>query len=109
MSTDGSRSIVAPGTAWRMWSIREAVSMAARLRAHPLLVDLALQLNDAVDERLGTRGASRHEDVDRHDLINALNNGIVVEHAAAARTGAHRDHPLGLGHLVVNPAQYRRH
>src|SRR5438105_9608299 len=54
--------------------------------AHPLPIDLALQLHDAVDERLGSRWATWHEDVDRHDLVAALHDGIVVEHAAA--TGA---------------------
>ena len=37
--------------------------------AHPLLVDLALQLDDAVDQRLGPRRAAGHEHVDRHDLV----------------------------------------
>ena len=57
----------------------------------------------------GRGGQPGHEDVDRHDLIHALHDGVVVEHAAAARARAHRDHPLGLGHLVVDAAQHRRH
>src|SRR2546428_7847151 len=30
-----------------------------------------------------------------------------VEDAARGRAGAHRDHPLGLRHLVVDPADHR--
>src|SRR5256885_12182188 len=58
--------------------------------------------------RLGTRRAPRHEHVNRHDLIAALDDGVVVEDAADAGAGAHRDHPLRLGHLVVNPPQEDR-
>ena len=71
--------------------------------------DLLLQLHDAVDQRLGTRRAAGNEHVDRHDLIRALHDGVVVEHAAARRARAHRDHPLRLGHLVVDAAHRRRH
>ena len=44
-----------------------------------------------------------------HHLVHALDDRVVVEHAAAARAGAHGDDPLGLGHLVVDAAQHRRH
>ena len=46
---------------------------------------------------------------DGHHLIDALHQGVVVEHAAGGGTGAHGDHPLGVGHLVVDLAQHRRH
>src|SRR5215471_13936340 len=45
------------------------------------LIDLALQLDDAVDERLRARRAAGYEHVDRHNLINSLNEGVVVEYA----------------------------
>ena len=35
--------------------------------------------------------------------------GVVVEHPAGARAGAHRDHPLRLEHLVVDLAERRGH
>ena len=48
---------------------------STRSRArHFMLVDLLLQLHDAVDERLGPRRAAGHEDVDRHDLVHALDD-----------------------------------
>src|SRR4029079_8992473 len=57
----------------------------ARQLAEPLLIDLALQLDDAVDERLGARRAAGHEDVDGDDLIDPLHQRVVVEHAADRR------------------------
>jgi hypothetical protein len=48
-------------------------------------------------------------DVDRDDLVHALEDGVVVEHPAGARAGAHRDHPLRLEHLVVDLPQRRCH
>src|SRR4051812_2661686 len=74
-----------------------------------LLIDLALQLDDAVDERFGPRRATRHEDVHGDDLIDALHERVVVEHAADRRAGAHRDDILRFRHLVVDAAQDRRH
>ena len=71
--------------------------------------DLLLQLHDPVDQRLGARRASGHEHVHGDDLVHALDDGVVVEDAADRRAGAHRDHPLGFGHLVVDAAHRRRH
>src|SRR6478672_8116663 len=95
MSTDAAPSMAASGTSRRRVSTMAEASMesARRLRAHALLIDLALELNDPVDERLGPRRAAWHEHVNRHDLIHALDDRVVVEHAAAARARAHRDHP----------------
>src|SRR5215471_20264603 len=61
--------------------VRIAQRYAGELRQLHL-IDLALQLDDAVDERLGARRATGHEHVDRHDLIDALHERVVVEHAA---------------------------
>jgi hypothetical protein len=48
-------------------------------------------------------------DVDRDDLVDALQDRVVVEHPAGARAGAHRDHPLRLEHLVVDLPQRAGH
>src|SRR6476620_12583150 len=85
-------------TAWRR-----------RLGGHSLLIDLFLELDDAVDERLGARWATRREHLDRHHLVDALDDGVVVEHATHRGAGAHRNHPLGLRHLVVDAPQRGRH
>src|SRR5215510_9799626 len=79
---------------------RYALRLARQLR-QPLLIDLPLELDDAVDERLGPRRAAGHEHVDGHDLIDALHERVVVEHAADRSAGAHRQHVFRLGHLVV--------
>ena len=42
-------------------------------------------------------------------LSTPWSDRVVVEHAAGARAGAHRDHPLRLEHLVVDLAQRRGH
>src|SRR5205823_11370185 len=58
---------------------------------------------------LRPRRAAGHMDVDGDDLVHALEHGVVVEHAAGARAGAHGYHPLRLEHLVVDLAKRRRH
>src|SRR6478735_12308430 len=62
-------------------SIEVRAASRPRSGRHPLLVDLFLELDDPVDERLGPGRAAGHEDVDRNDLVDALDDGVVVEHA----------------------------
>src|SRR5262245_24867971 len=58
---------------------------------HDLAVmDLVVEHQDAVHERLGPRGAARHVDVDGHDLVDALHERVVVEHPAGARAHTSR-------------------
>ena len=71
--------------------------------------DHPLELVEAVEERLGAGRAAGHVDVDRQELVGALDDGVVGEHAARRRAGAHRDDPLRLEHLVVEAADDRRH
>ena len=71
--------------------------------------DLLVQGEDGVEERLGARGAARCVHVDGDDLVHALDDGVVVEHAPRGRAHPHGDHPLGLHHLVVDLAEDRGH
>lgn len=72
--------------------------------------DLALELHDAVQQRLGAGRAARHIQVDRDNAVAATHHTVrVVVVAATVRARAHRDHPAGLGHLVVHLAQRGRH
>ena len=82
-----------------------------RLLGHELvLLDLALQLQQALEERLGARRAAGDVHVDRHDLVDAVDDVVaVVERPAAGGAGAHADDPLGLRHLVVEALEHRRH
>ena len=66
------------------------------------------QLEDSVHQRLRARRAAGHVHVDRHELVGR-HERVVVEHAHRAAAGAHRDRPLGLEHLVVEPADDGRH
>src|SRR6266542_6953290 len=72
--------------------------------------DLFAEPEHALGERFGTGRAPRHIHVDRDDRVHALERRVAVpELAAGARAVAHRDHPLRLGHLLVQPAQPRGH
>ena len=68
-----------------------------------------MQRQDGVHQGLGAGRATGGVDIDRHDLIDALDNGVVVEHPAARRAHAHGNDPLGLHHLVVDLAQDGSH
>src|SRR5215813_14517712 len=71
--------------------------------------DLLLQLDDAVDERLGPRRAAGDVDVYRHHLIHALDDRVVIEDAPDGSARPHGDHPLRFRHLIVDATQGRRH
>ena len=73
------------------------------------VLDLVVQLEDRVDQHLRARRAAGEVHVDRDDVVDALDDRVVVEHPAAAGADAHREHPLGVGHLVVDLAEHRRH
>src|SRR2546423_1342823 len=112
-----SQNIPRCGCSWtsRMASGTEARITSTSRPGSPILPlvridgDLLLQLQYAVDERLRSRGATRHVHVDRHDFIDTLPDGVVVEDAAAGGARAHRDHPLRLRHLVVDLPQHWGH
>ena len=71
---------------------------------HPL--DLLLQLEDTVHERLGRGRAAGHVDVDGDDAVAAPDDGVgVVVVAAAVGAGPHGDDPSGVGHLVVDATE----
>src|SRR3970282_2130876 len=72
-----------------------------------LLLDDLLELEDAVDERLGPGGAAGDVDVDRDEQVHPLDHavGVLVEGAARVGAGAHRDDLFGVGHLLVEPYQ----
>src|SRR5688572_5186328 len=92
MGSDGLRDVVAgAGLAGR------ARLLLLRLALHDLL-----DAEEALGERLGARRATRHVDVDRHHLVDALADRIAeLEEAAAVGARAHREDVLRLGHLVV--------
>lgn len=67
---------------------------------------LALQLEDAVHEGLGGRGATGDVDVDGDDPVAAADDAVaVVVVAAAVGAAAHADDPAGLRHLIVDLAE----
>src|SRR5262245_19885416 len=70
--------------------------------------DFLLQHEDAVEQTLWPWRTAGDVDVDRDDAVDALHDGVVVEHAAARRARAHRDAPFRLGHLLPDTTQHRR-
>src|SRR6185312_11070074 len=71
-------------------------------------VDLLAQAQDAVQQSLGPRRAAGHVHVDRQKLVGRRER-VVVEDAHRGAAGAHRDRPARLEHLVIDPADDRRH
>src|SRR5688500_15304647 len=70
------------------------------------LGDLFAEPEDPRGERFWTRRAARHVDIHGNDRVDALQGRVRVPELAAARCAVpHRDDPLRLGHLLVEPAQ----
>src|SRR6266487_986359 len=76
----------------------------------PALEDLLAQPEHALGQRLGAWRAAGNVHVHRDDRVDALQGRVAVpELAAGAGAVAHRDDPLGLWHLLVQPAKARGH
>src|SRR5262249_52944534 len=72
--------------------------------------DLLLELEHAVEERLGRGRASGDINVHGHDAIAAAHDAVgIVVIAAAVGAGAHRDDPARLAQLVVDLPQRPPH
>ena len=90
---------------------RASAARAAATRLTPSLEFwiCSCSVRIALSSISGRGGQPGQVDVDRDDVVDALHDGVVVEHAAGAGADTHRDDPLGLGHLVVDLAHDRRH
>src|SRR5215471_15589389 len=118
-STPGRASRVTTAVRSPRWSSvstmappnRRRSSSRIAMRSVPLRLggDPVLQLHEAVDHRLGAGWTARDVDVDRDDRVDPLHGGVVVVEAAGARAHTEGDHPLRLGHLVVDALEDRRH
>ena len=75
-----------------------------------LAVDLLLQRDESVHQRLRTRRAAGNMHVHGNIAINSLQHVVtLLEWPAGDGARAHRDHIPGLGHLVVEAHHLRRH
>src|SRR5262245_26431947 len=90
----------------RRWSSARIDTRSVPLR---LAGDLVLQLHQPVDDRFRTGRAAGDVDVDRNDRVDPLHGGVVVVEAARARADTEGDHPLRLGHLIVDALEHGRH
>src|ERR1700746_1072113 len=112
-----ARFFVGPSRLWAWFAARPTPSpllgAVGVVALAPALIgvadDLSLQLGEAVEDRLRPRRAAGDVDVDRQELVGALEDGVVGEHPTRGGAGAHRHHPLQLQHLVVEAADDRRH
>jgi hypothetical protein len=83
---------------------QKLVQVEGALEGAFFAVDFLLELEDGVEQSFGARWAAGDVNVDGEDLVAALDDGVIVEDAAAGGASAHGDDPLGLGHLVVKLA-----
>src|SRR4029077_12446452 len=74
----------------------------------PLVHHFLLQQQNAVQQSFWTRRTSRYVHVDGDDRVDSLHHSVVVEHATARCTRAHRDRPLRLRHLLPDPPKHGR-
>jgi hypothetical protein len=72
-------------------------------------VDLFLELENGVENRFRARRTAGNVNIDRNDLVAALEDSVVVENAAGSSTSAHGNDPLGLRHLIVKLANDGAH
>ena len=70
-------------------------------------LDALLQLHDPVEQRLGPRGAAGDVDVHRDHLVDPLEDVVALPPVGTTvvGAGAHRDHVLRLGHLLIELKQ----
>src|SRR5664279_175170 len=80
-----------------------------RLLGDGHLVDFVLQPKQSVEKVFWPRRTTHDIHVHWHDSIDTLQHRIGVERATYGRTRTHRDHPLGLGHLVIDPLHHGSH
>mmetsp|Transcript_19324 Transcript_19324/g.76950 ORF Transcript_19324/g.76950 Transcript_19324/m.76950 type:complete len:263 (-) Transcript_19324:36-824(-) len=108
--SSSSSSDARGGEKWCVPVSRDDVSLAEAQQQRAVGLDLFLELEQAVEERLGRRRAARDVDVDRDDAVDAAHDGVrVVVVSAAVGAAAHREHEARLGHLVVDLAERGRH
>ena len=72
-------------------------------------LDLLLQFDDGVENGFGNRRAAGNIDIHGNDFVDALHDVIGAIESAAGGARAHRDDPSGLGHLIVDLLEHRRH
>src|ERR1700733_8399835 len=70
--------------------------------------DLFLQQHDGIDQLLGAWRTSRDVYIDGDYLIHR-DECVVAEYSRRSSAGTHGDHPLGFGHLFIEPPDYRSH
>src|SRR3990170_9549 len=75
--------------------------------AAPFRLDLRAELQEPVNQGLGPHRAAGDEDVRRNESVAALYDAVrIVVRPAADCALAHRDDPLRLRHLLVQPADH---
>src|SRR5450631_1049279 len=82
----------------------------ATLAGQRLSINLFLQRDQRLQQRLGARGASWDVYIDRNVAIDALQYVVsLLERSARDGASSHRDHVSGFSHLVIEPNNLGRH
>src|ERR1700733_14646913 len=82
------------------WGLLKFASASVKLQVRPRLARTfrlysMLQLDQAVDHRLGPRRTTGNIQMHGHDPIDALEHGVVIVGTARTGAGAERNDPLG--------------
>src|SRR5262249_55817577 len=65
-------------------------------------VDFVLELEQRVEKIFRAWRTTGDIDVNWDDLVDTLQNSVGIERTAYQRASTHGDHPLGVGHLIVD-------
>jgi len=71
--------------------------------------NLLLKFQNRVQDSFRNGRAARNVDIHGNDFVDALHHVIGAIESSAGRAGAHRNDPLGFGHLIVDLLQDRGH
>ena len=74
-----------------------------------LVLNLVLELHQSVQNHLRPWGATRNVNIHRQNRVDSHHCRVVVIKATRAGTNSEGDYLFGLGHLVVDALQDRRH
>src|SRR5256885_5583070 len=85
---------------------RLGIDIQCALDSTALRLNFLLQKSNGINQLLGTRRTAGHIYINRNDLIDALHQRVIVEYATRGGARAHRDHPLGFGHLLPKLADH---
>ena len=74
-----------------------------------LQFDFFLEFHQSFNEGLGTWRAARNVDIDRDEIVDALQHGVGAIHPTGRSASTHGDAPFWLGHLIPHAFHRKSH